>query len=310
MENNFNWNDHEILQRDINALHNWSLANKMKFHPHKCKALSMSRQCDRSFFWDVLPFQTFNYSLNGTILDFAESERDLGVIVTPKMSWDEQCLALYSKSSSRLGLLKRVCHFVTNEKQKRALYLAIARSQFEHCSIVWRPSTDSMLNKLESIQKRAVKWILNEYNFHYTDVEYKCRLRDLDLLPLRYRFILSDLVIFHKIFYNNYFVKLPSYFRPCNTEDRSRLRSNVVPPNYFGSQMSTLDLSSMRALSSDNLSLKCTVEPRAPAFKNSFFYRTHMLWNFLPITIRQETNQPKFKKLLILHLWDVLMKPD
>ena len=304
------WNDHEILQRDIDALHNWSLSNKMKFHPLKCKALSISRQGDHSFFWDVMPFHTFHYSLNGMILNFADSERDLGVIVTPKMSWNDQCLALYSKSSSRLGLLKRVCHFVTNEKQKRALYLAIVRSQFEHCSIVWRPSTDVMLNKLESIQKRAVKWILNEHNFHYTDVEYRCRLKDLGLLPLRYHFILSDLVIFHKIFYNNYFVKLPSYFRLCNTEDRSRLRSNVVPPNYFDSQRSTLDLSSMRALSSDNLSLKCTVEPRAPAFKNSFFFRAHMLWNFLPITIRQETNQPTFKKLLILHLWDTLMKPD
>ena len=112
------WNDHEILQHDINALHNWSVANKMKFHPHKCKALTISRQGDYSFFWDVMPFHTYHYSLDGKILDFVEFERDLGVIVTPRMAWNDQCLALYSKSSCRLGLLKRVCHFVTNEKQK------------------------------------------------------------------------------------------------------------------------------------------------------------------------------------------------
>ena len=196
------------------------------------------------------------------------------------------------------------------KNKKRALYLAIVRSQFEHCSVVWRPSSDEMLNKLESIQKRAVKWILNEYNFHYTDVEYKCRLRDLGLLPLKYHFILSDLIIFHKVFYKDYFVKLPSYLRLCNIEDRNRLRSSVVPPNYYDSQRSTLDLSSMRALSLDNLSLRCTVEPRAPAFKNSFFFRAHILWNFLPINIRQETSSSMYKKLLILHLWDIIMKPD
>ena len=33
------WEDHDILQKDINALHKWSLDNKMKFHPQKCKVV-------------------------------------------------------------------------------------------------------------------------------------------------------------------------------------------------------------------------------------------------------------------------------
>ena len=34
-----NWSDHEILQHDINALFEWSITKKMKFHPQKYKAL-------------------------------------------------------------------------------------------------------------------------------------------------------------------------------------------------------------------------------------------------------------------------------
>ena len=31
------WADHTILQQDIDALHIWSVNNKMKFHPGKCR---------------------------------------------------------------------------------------------------------------------------------------------------------------------------------------------------------------------------------------------------------------------------------
>ena len=34
--------DHEILQRDIDALNDWAKLNKMKFHPQKCKILSIN----------------------------------------------------------------------------------------------------------------------------------------------------------------------------------------------------------------------------------------------------------------------------
>ena len=35
---------------------------------------------------------------------------------------------------------------------------------------------------------------------------YTCRLRDLDLLPIKYFFILNDLIIFHKSFHDCYFI--------------------------------------------------------------------------------------------------------
>ena len=90
------WDDHEILQHDIDALHNWSLSNKIKFHPHKCKALTISRQGNISVFFDIMPFHTYHYSLDGTILDFVAFERDLGVIVTPRLNWSDHCLALHN----------------------------------------------------------------------------------------------------------------------------------------------------------------------------------------------------------------------
>ena len=304
------WDDHEALQKDIDSLYVWSLRNKMNFHPSKCKVIQINDK-------GINPYDQFNphfpatpYFLGGCVMEFTNSEKDLGVLVTSKFSWVDQCNTRLRLACSRLGMLKRVCHFTKSKDQKRALYLAIVRSQYEHCCVVWRPTTETKINKFEAIQKRAVKWILYEEYDHYNDYEYLRRLQDLNLLPMKYFFMFNDLKMFHKIYYDICCVKLPSYFRSCNLEDRGRLRSNVRPPNYLDGRTSSVDLSAMRTMSVDDKSLKCEVAATSIAFKNSFFFRGHILWNYLPLSIRGEMCPTKFREALLPHIWDLAMKPD
>ena len=95
----------------------------------------------------------------------------MGVHVTSNLSWGDQIDYIYSKASSRLGLLKRALQFVKCPKQKRVFYLAVLCSLFEHCVQIWRPTSDSGILRLERIQKRAVKWVLSEVEHSYNDVE-------------------------------------------------------------------------------------------------------------------------------------------
>ncbi len=53
----------------------------------------------------------------------------------------------------------------------------------------------------------------------------------------------------------------------------------------------------------DTLKTKCTVTPRVDIFRNSFFYRTHLAWNDLPMELRNITNTTTFKTELIRYLW-------
>ena len=70
---------------------------------------------------------------------------------------------LYGRANQRFGLLKRTCHFVHSIEKRRVLYLNMVRSLFEHCPIIWRPSSDTAVNRLESLQMRAIKWILKDF---------------------------------------------------------------------------------------------------------------------------------------------------
>jgi hypothetical protein len=306
------WKDHEILQADIDSLFAWAERNKMRFHPKKCKVVIVTSRAIESCVWSVFPFQSFYYALNGIDLDVVESEKDLGVLVTSKIDWEENTLALCTKASSRLGLMKRTLHFVGDRKQKRAFYLSLVRSLFEHCSVVWRPTTSQMMQRVDGIQRRAVKWILGEQDHHYSDVEYLSRLRDLDLMPMEAKFSYTDLVMFHNIYYDRSVVKLPPYIVPMTGADRGRFRSNTRPPERYnqGESSGLPNIHARRNNRFDDMSLKCTVEAKTRSFKSSFFFRTHILWNDLPTELKQQNDSALFQTSLKHLLWDVLLDPN
>ena len=174
------YSDCVTLNNDIKSLNNWAERNKMKFHPTKCKALSSSLK--RANFY-ILPFDRFSYELGYNVLDYCCDEKDLGIIITPKISWDMQHNSVITKASRQLGLLMtmRTCHFVKNQNQKRTLYITLVKSLFEHCGEIWAPNAVVAQNKFEPIQKRAVKWILGELNLKYNENEYISKLKLLDL---------------------------------------------------------------------------------------------------------------------------------
>ena len=91
---------------------------------------------------------------------------------------------------------------LNNTASRRVLYLSMVRSIFEHCPKVWRPSANTATNKLETIQKRAIKWIYQDYSVSYNssdDLLYYAPCKQLKILPVRYRFDYHDLKRFHKI---------------------------------------------------------------------------------------------------------------
>ncbi len=310
-----NWSDHEILQRDIDALHSWAQRNKMKFHSKKCKVLSVSNKATEGNVWSkVLPLQTFDYTLNGVELEFVRSEKDLGIVVTSDLCWEEYILALCTKASSRLGLMKRTLRFIKDRKQKRAFYLALIRSLFEHGSIIWCPTTAVMIDKVETIQRRAVKWILGEQDHHYNDIEYLSRLRDLDMMPMKDKLRFTDLVMFHSIYNSRSVVKLPNYLLPLTNIERGRLRINIRPPERLGnadqSDSNITNLSERRNNRYDRFSLKSTIEAKTRSFRTSFFFRTHSAWNDLPTSFKEESDPGIFKTILKKYMWDMILKTD
>ena len=267
--------DNFTLQCDIDKLSEWAHCNKMKFHPFKCKALSITNQ--RNILHN-LPCTIFNYKLGSVFIDYAQSQLDLGVTVTSKLTWTNHCDKLAKNANSKLALLMRTCHFTTNKKQKRAFYLTVIRSIFEHCSVIWHPNSFNQLSKFESIQKKAVKWINGQISDSYSDMNYMNKLKDLSILPIKSKFALNDLILFYKIVNCLVPIDLPVHFTFIKHNDvkYTRKTANIIDEK-------------------DVTSIKCSIKPSCEIFRNCFFYRTMILWNSIPYIIRQQTAITKFK---------------
>ncbi len=277
--------DQFTLQRDINTLSNRATLNKMKFH--KCKLLSVTLQRDTTI--------SNSYYLDGKDIAPVCLEKDLGVHIGSKLTWTDHCNYLYSKANRNLGLLKRTCKFVNNRAQRRSLYLAMVRSQFEHCSTIWSPSSETSLDKLESIQKRGVKWIFDEQYCSYSNELYYLRCKELNILPIRHKLIKKDLKMFFEILNKRVPIDLPEYLS-------------------FHSGVSRLRHSHL-----DNLSIVSNIQPRVTRnygastsevtstslsqFTNSYFYRTMNCWNSLPHETRSKTCSKQFESAVHTWLW-------
>ena len=69
------------------------------------------------------------------------------------------------------------------------------------------------------------------------------------------------------------------------------------------------DLDARRNNLFDGLSLKCAIENKTRPFKDSFFFRTHLVWNDLPTDLKEQSESDVFRSNLKRHLWDVMIDP-
>lgn len=65
-----------------------------------------------------------------------------------------------AKAYSMLGFLKRICVDFDNVKCLTSIYNAHVRSHLEYASVVWSPSSSSLSDSIESIQKKFVMYAL------------------------------------------------------------------------------------------------------------------------------------------------------
>ena len=172
-------------------------------------------------------------------------------------------------------------------KRKRALYLTLVKSQFEHCSPVWRPCNKTSLEKFDNFQKKAIKWILSEEEFSYHSYDcYVRKCRQVNILPLSCRFDLNDLILFHKVVNNYIPLNLPPYLKLFDGE--TRLRSTHL----------------------DNLCYTSNIIPKSSTsslLNKSFFYRTHSLWNSIPLEIRSLGSIAVFRTRLETYFWQNIL---
>ena len=90
-----------------------------------------------------------------------------------------------------------------------------------------------------------------------------------------------------------------------NALDRLRPRRVPYPIDKHPIFQCSLDNNTIHT-QIDPLLFKCSVNPRTQVSENSFFHRTYIEWNKLPISIIIQDNLEIFQKMLCGHIWELL----
>ena len=86
---------------------------------------------------------------------------------------------------------------------------SLVRPQVEYASVVWSPYTKDNINKIEKVQRRAARWVTNDYSSYSSVTDM---LSNLGWRSLENRRTDTRQAMFYKIVYGLVAIPLPSYF--------------------------------------------------------------------------------------------------
>ena len=141
--------DQTHLQSDINSLYEWSCTWHLSFNKGKFTLIR--------FFANI----ETTYTIEDTPITLRSSHKDLGVIISNDLKWNDHIHYILSKAYRMLHLLRRTFYAVKAVNPKKILYLSLIRSKVTYCSPIWRPNFIKDIKLLEDLQRRATKFILN-----------------------------------------------------------------------------------------------------------------------------------------------------
>ena len=213
--------DRNLLQSDLDSLHQWSSKCDLNFNTKKCVALRFSRRKTSA--------PTQGYVLNKKTIKFAATQNDLGILVSNDLKWSSHVINIVAKANRMLGFLRGNCFHLTDVNARRLLYLSLVRSHLSFGCEIWAPQDPSAdLLRFEGIQRRATKFILKDYECSYPD-----RLKKLNLIPLSYWHEIKDIIFFYECksgmyeLDTNQFITLTRH-KPVSSIARDRRRRNFI----------------------------------------------------------------------------------
>ena len=93
----------------------------------------------------------------------------LGIEVEDKLNFNNHTNTICRSAANQLNALMRLRRFLGLEDRK-ALIQSFVLSNFNYCPLVWMLSSVKFLNKIENLQKRALRFMLSDYKSSYDEL--------------------------------------------------------------------------------------------------------------------------------------------
>ena len=245
------------LQQDLLAMQTWENTWLMRFNISKCFVMRVTQSTKYKISYD--------YQLHNTILNSVNHCKYLGVVLQSNLHWSKHVQEISAKANSTLGMIRRNIKKAP-KRVKEQIYQTLIRPQLEYASTVWSPWLKQDIIELEKVQRRAARFVHNNY---WPLASVAQMIFNLDWESLEARRQKARLSMLFKAI--NDFIEIPMehYKFSAITTTRSFHGLNLLLPSC-----------------------------RTDVYKNSFFPETISRWNYLPRQAVTSTSLQTFKTFM------------
>ena len=265
----------KCLQNDLNSAVTWSKANNMELHENKFELLVHKANIHSELVHLPFTIENYTYSVSGNIILYPSNQlKDLGVMVSPDLSWTPHINTITSRARSITYWVLSV--FKTREKNTMiTLYKSLIRSHLEYCCPLWHPSKIGDIQELESVQRTFTARISGMNDLNYWD-----RLKSLQLMSMQRR--RERYIIMHM-------------WKTLHDQCPNDLQIKFMKPSRLGIRATIPPCKKMAKQRNQTL------------YEHSFAVLGPRLWNTLPKDLSTISCKQEFKDKLTRH---VLSIPD
>ena len=156
--------DQEMLQADLSQVFKWSCKWQLNLNPSKCETICISYRCSPP---------AANYRLNNHALSTKPVVRYLCIFINYHLKWSDHVKHITAKATRSLNVLRHSL-YTCPPSVKSAVYKYVVRPILEYASPVWYLHSSGDIKQLESVQRRAARWVCgsrwNPVNRHWSKV--------------------------------------------------------------------------------------------------------------------------------------------
>ena len=208
--------DVDQLQRDIDALMEWSKLWLLSFNISKCKHLRIgSGLCHAS------------YTLDGVEIESVDYMRDLGVNIDANLKFHSHANSCVLKANRILSVIAK--SFINlNSDMLPVLYKSLVRPVLEYGNLIWGPFYTHDQIQIEKVQKRASRLVTTVSDLPYTD-----RLSALNLPSLAYRRRRGDMIFLFQMLHGHVDIYVSNLFTPASHSATRGHNYKLFKPQSF-----------------------------------------------------------------------------
>ena len=247
----------------------WCRQNGMVINFEKTKAMLITTRQKR----DQLEIKSLNIKVNtccDKYVNIVSCDKLLGVQIDENLSWAEHIKSVTLKMTRNIWLLSQISKYLSIS-HRITFYKSFIQPHIDYCNIVWSNCPKTCLAKIERLQKRACKIILD---YEYEDIMQS--MNDMNIMTINERIFLRKAKFMYKTSNN----MCPLYI---NEIFNRRPSDDVTVPV-------------LRSTTNNHYLLP---QPKTELYRNSLAFTGPIIWNCLPQHIKNVSSIEAFQRSCI-----------